>query len=53
MKRLSKVWPAILAGLFIGFVTSKWGWLAATVFTVLMLVAYAYLFPKPKAGSSK
>jgi hypothetical protein len=40
---------AVLAGLFIGLVTSEWNWSTAIAFTVPMLVAYGFLFRNPKA----
>jgi hypothetical protein len=39
---------AIFGGFLIGLVTKNWEWLPATVFIILMLASYAYLFCGPK-----
>ena len=46
MRKWPDMWVPILGGLMIGLVTAQWDWLPNLIFTILMLIAYAFLFRK-------
>jgi hypothetical protein len=45
---IAVVLSAVVAGLFIGLVTSQWNWLPAIAFSAIMVAAYGFLFRKPR-----
>lgn len=50
MAKIVEFGIAIACGLFLARVTDNWNWVPAIIFITLMLIAYAFLFRKPKTN---